>query len=85
MPPFVKPVLSLSKEGPRSSTSLTTGSAREDFCRHCVNLVWFDSDSRLRGNDRQGCGPCFCLNAERPALWATHNDRIRPPAPVSLE
>jgi hypothetical protein len=31
MPPFLKPVLSASKEGPRGSTWLTTGSARGDF------------------------------------------------------
>jgi hypothetical protein len=30
-PPFVKPVLSPSKEGPRGSTGLTTGSARGDL------------------------------------------------------
>ena len=42
MPPLAKPVRSLSKGEPRSSTGLTTGSARGDFVRDCTHVVWFE-------------------------------------------
>lgn len=45
------------------------------FSTAVYDLLKFILSLSEDGNDGQGCAFCFCLPAERTALWETQNDR----------